>query len=239
MWERIFCKRAGWHLTTSSLQINFFMDDFQGFLVNKNLQIATSRSFNKILEKHLWISFLLCMLIEILQVVSESFPEVLFKKGFLKNISKFTGKHKKQSSGGVSLKSDLKNLGPFIGEHFCRGLFFNKVSGRKPKTSRTIYWKCSVKKDVFKKFHKFHRKKTPVLESLFNKVTGLRPCNLIKNGIRHKCFPVKLSKFLRTAMLKNIHGRLLLNFNKKRLERRWFAMNFVVFSTTPFMWSIH
>ena len=161
------------------------------------------------------------------------------KKVFWKTSQNSQANTRSSHPGVFSLKSDLKNLGPFIGEHFCRGLFFNKVSGRKPKTSRTIYWKCSVKKDVFKKFHKFHRKKTPVLESLFNKVAGLRPCNLIKNGIRHRCFPVKLSKFLRTAMLKNIHGRLLLNFNKKRLERRWFAMNFVVFSTTPFMWSIH
>ena len=42
---------------------------------------------------------------EIGQLVNEisSFLEVLYKRGDLKNFSKFTDKHKKQSSGGVSV----------------------------------------------------------------------------------------------------------------------------------------
>ena len=42
---------------------------------------------------------------EIGQLVNEisNFPEVLYKRGDLKNFSKFTDKHKKQSSGGVSV----------------------------------------------------------------------------------------------------------------------------------------
>ena len=42
-----------------------------------------------------------------------------------------------------------------------------------------------------KKFCKFDRK-TPVLESLFNKVAGLK---------KHMCFPVKSATFLRTGFL--------------------------------------
>ena len=42
---------------------------------------------------------------EIGQPVNEisTFPEVLYKRGDLKNFSKFTDQHKKQPSGGVSV----------------------------------------------------------------------------------------------------------------------------------------
>ena len=64
---------------------------------------------------------------------------------------------------------------------------------------------------------KFHTK-TPVLESLFNKVAGLkpwvperlRPTTLFKNRLWHWCFPVKFAKFLITPIVKNICERLLL-----------------------------
>ena len=63
------------------------------------------------LEKHLWNTFLLCVVVEIRQLINEisSFPETLYKKGDLKN---FTGKHKKQSPGGVLSKEKMlfKNL---------------------------------------------------------------------------------------------------------------------------------
>ena len=57
----------------------------------------------KMLEKHLWNSFLLYLVVEALQLVHEnnSFSEVLYKRSVLKNFSKFTDKHKKQSSGEV------------------------------------------------------------------------------------------------------------------------------------------
>ena len=42
-------------------------------------------------------------MVEIGQPVISSFPEELYKKGDLKNFSKFTDKHKKQSYGGVSV----------------------------------------------------------------------------------------------------------------------------------------
>ena len=32
----------------------------------------------------------------------------------------------------------------------------------------------------------------PMLESLFNKVAGLKACNFIKNGLQHRYFPVNV-----------------------------------------------
>ena len=60
-----------------------------------------------------------------------------------------------------------------------------------------------------KEFGKFHRKK-PVLESLFNKAASLQACNFIKKRLQCRGFPVKIAKFLRTPILKNICELLLL-----------------------------
>ena len=51
---------------------------------------------------------------------------------------------------------------------------------------------------------------TPVLESLFHKITGLQGSNFIKKWLQHRCFPVNVAKFLGTPILYNICGRLLL-----------------------------
>ena len=54
---------------------------------------------------------------------------------------------------------------------------------------------------MFLKFRNIHRK-TPVLESLFNKVAGLKAYNFIKKNFYHSCcFPVNTAKFLRTPIL--------------------------------------
>ena len=62
------------------------------------------------------------------------------------------------------------------------------------------------KKGVLKNFANL----TPVLESLFNKNGGLGARNFIKKSVKNRCFPVKLAKILRTPILKNICGRLLI-----------------------------
>ena len=59
------------------------------------------------------------------------------------------------------------------------------------------------------KVRKYHRK-LPVLESVFNKVAGVRACNFITKKLQHSCFPAKFAKFLRIPVLKNICKRLLL-----------------------------
>ena len=53
----------------------------------------------------MWNTFLLYVVVEIRQLVNEisSFPEVPYESVDLKNFSKFPDKHKKQSSGGVSI----------------------------------------------------------------------------------------------------------------------------------------
>ena len=48
-----------------------------------------------------------------------------------------------------------------------------------------------------KKFPKFYRK-TPVLESLFNKVSDSQASSFIKKILQQRSFSVKLAKFLRT-----------------------------------------
>ena len=63
--------------------------------------------------------------------------------------------------------------------------------------SKSTNRRCSLKKGVLKYFAKFPRK-TPVLESLFNKIAGLEAYDFIKKTLQHRCFPVKLAKFLRT-----------------------------------------
>ena len=73
---------------------------------------------------------------------------------------------------------------------------------------RSSHQRCSVKKGVLKTFA-IHRK-TPVLECLFNKVAGLESCNFIKKILLHWCFPMKVAKFLRTAISNNICKWLLL-----------------------------
>ena len=67
------------------------------------------------LENHLLKSFLLYLLVEIPQLVNEvsSFLEVLYKRGVLKNFSKFSDKHKKQPSVSVLSKNVLQKFAKF------------------------------------------------------------------------------------------------------------------------------
>ena len=58
------------------------------------------------------------------------------------------------------------------------------------------------KKGFLKKFHKIHLK-TPVLESYFNGVSGLKAVTLLKKRLQHRCFQVNFMKFLRTPFLQN------------------------------------
>ena len=65
------------------------------------------------------------------------------------------------------------------------------------KQPPVVFYKntCSLK------FHYIHRK-TPVLESLFNKVGGLKPCNVIERDINTD-IPMNIAKFLRAPLLRN------------------------------------
>ena len=58
---------------------------------------------------------------------------------------------------------------------------------------RTLQIRCSLI---------FHRK-TSVLESLLNKVAGLKVCSSIKKKLQHRCLPGKFANFLRKPFLQN------------------------------------
>ena len=84
------------------------------------------------LEKHLGNSFLLNLVVEIF-----SFLEVLYKRIVLKNFSKFTDKHKRQSSGGTLSKEKmfLKALGNSQKNIFAGVSFLKKLQTANPKLS--------------------------------------------------------------------------------------------------------
>ena len=66
-------------------------------------------------------------MVEILRLVNEisSLTDVSCKKGTLKNFSKFTGKHQKQSSGGVLLKLQAGNLKLYLKRDSNTGVFLS------------------------------------------------------------------------------------------------------------------
>ena len=57
-----------------------------------------------------------------------------------------------------------------------------------------------------------------MLESLFNKVAGMKDCNCIKKRFQHRCFSVNLTKFSRTAFLQNTSDGWFLKKNKKTAD---------------------
>ena len=73
-------------------------------------------------------------------------------------------------------------------------------------------------KGVLRNFGKFTGKH--LCQSLsFNKVSGLRPANLLKKRIWHRCFPVNFAKFLRTLSLTGHLRWLLLHLLLAQLMR--------------------
>ena len=74
-------------------------------------------------------------------------------------------------------------------------------------------------KNFCRRSSKFH-KKTSALESLFNKVGGLKPCNFIKRRLQYCFFPVKFAKLLRTAFFTEYLRWLLPFFIKYERIRR-------------------
>ena len=62
-------------------------------------------------------------------------------------------------------------------------------------TSQTYLFVDVLQNSCFSKFRNIHRK-TPVLESLFNKEAA---CNFIKNRLQQRSFPLNIAEFLRIA----------------------------------------
>ena len=61
-------------------------------------------------------------------------------------------------------------------------------------------FKDFLENQIFKIFYNIHRK-TPVLESLLNKVADLKVRNFIEKRLENRYFPVNIEKFLRTTFL--------------------------------------
>ena len=104
--------------------------------------------------------------------------------------------------------------------NFAGVSFLIKLEVRNLKLSETATVGVLLKR-CSSQFLKYHRK-TPVLESLFNKVPGLA-CNFIEKRLPHRCFPMKFEKFLRANILKNICERLLLSVIKKETLTQVFS----------------
>ena len=74
---------------------------------------------------------------------------------------------------------------------------------------RSSYWRCSVKKGVLRNFAKFSGKHLCLIT--LQALGLLRPATLLKKRLWYSCFSVNFIKFLRTFILQNTSGRLLLD----------------------------
>ena len=87
-----------------------------------------------------------------------------------------------------------------------------------------------------------------MLESLFDKVAVLQPSNFIKERLQHRCFPLNITKFLKTPILKNSERLLLIivisSQESNQMQRCFetlvqvFSVNFVKFLITRFFTEI-
>ena len=77
---------------------------------------------------------------------------------------------------------------------------------------RGSHQKCFVRKGLLRNFAKFTGKHL-CQSHFFNKVAGLRPRTLLKEGLWHRCFPVNFTKFIGIFFSQNNSGRLLLCSN--------------------------
>ena len=87
---------------------------------------------------------------------------------------------------------------------FCKNLFIQKqhftgFQYNSQKQQPDVFYKnnCSLK------FCNIYRKAS-VLECLFEKVAGLKARNFIKKRLQYRNFPVNITEFSRTPILKNI-----------------------------------
>ena len=80
--------------------------------------------------------------------------------------------------------------------------------------------------------------KTLVLESLFNKVAGLKAYCSIKKRLQHRCFLVNIVKCLRTPSLNKICERLLLTWFSHFLVTELFYRMFL-WSSSIRLWLVN
>ena len=101
----------------------------------------------KMLEKHLWNSFLLYLVVEILRLLHKIAVSL---RCSIKQAQNTVLKNTKSSP--VKRKYVPKNFAKFTEKHLFRSRLFNKVAGWKPETFRSSHWRCSVKQGALKNF---------------------------------------------------------------------------------------
>ena len=80
------------------------------------------------------------------------------------------------------------------------------------------------KKVALKKFGKF-TKKYLCRSLFFKKVAGIRPETLLKKKLRHRCFPVNFSKFLRAPFfIELVRWLLLENLQMRQSHVLFFSL---------------
>ena len=111
------------------------------------------------------------------------------------------------SNNVKDIRSSDKRLKIF--EYLKNNILHNGFVFLQETHSRNSHQRCSVEIGLLKNFTKFTGKHLG--QSLFfNKFASLRSATLLKKRLWHRCFPVNFVKFLRTPVLKNTSGRLLL-----------------------------
>ena len=115
------------------------------------------------------------------------------------------------SSGCFSQENTSVRVSFKICEIFNKSTYFEEhLQAAVSENVRSSLRRCSVKKGVLRNFAKLTGKHQ-CQRVFFNKVAGFRSATLLKKIFLHRCFPVNFARFLRTPLLQNTSGRLLLN----------------------------
>ena len=102
----------------------------------------------------------------------------------------------------VNCELRQKVIGLYSGRHVK-----NMLSYENFKKLIAFVRRCSVKKEVCEILSS--QEKPPVLESLFNKVVGLRPATLLRKKPQHRCFLVNFANFTEHDFLRLNTSKLL------------------------------
>ena len=71
-----------------------------------------------------------------------------------------------------------------------------------------------------------------MLKLLFNKVAGFKASNFVNKRLQHRCFPVNITKFLRTSFLTEHLGWLILKLIMNEI------VSHSIFPNTDFLWRL-
>ena len=133
------------------------------------------------MEFQIWLFIILLSCIFLRSRLRSNCAMMFSKIRVLKNFSKFTGNSPVSfypAQVFFQLIFEIFKSTCFIEHHLTTAFKGWSVENIEIRYCRSSRWSCSIRK-VFLKIRKTHRK-TPVPESLFNKVEVLRPATLLK-----------------------------------------------------------